>query len=77
MKSKQLLSIVLSLIMVFGVPVGSAFAEMDDDNSNEENFDDDRNENNDDETRDDDDDRDKHDDLEDRLEDFCKMTDNE
>jgi len=78
MISKQLLSIVLSLIMVFGVPVGSAFAEMDNDNSNGENFDDDRNEKNDDETRDDDDDdREKHDDLEDRLEDFCKMTDDE
>ncbi|MDH3278626.1 MAG: ABC transporter substrate-binding protein [Nitrosopumilus sp.] len=79
MKSTQLLSVVLSLIMVFGVPVGSTFAEMDNDDSNKEDFDDDRNENNDDErdndeTRDDDDDRDKHDDLEDRLEDFCKMT---
>ena len=68
--------------MVFGVPVGSAFAEIDNDNDdsiNEENFDDDSNENNEDETKDDDydDDHNRHDDLEDRLEDFCKMTDDE
>ena len=30
MKSRQLLSVVLSLIMVFGVTAGSAFAQTDD-----------------------------------------------
>ncbi|MGH1520822.1 MAG: ABC transporter substrate-binding protein [Nitrosopumilus sp.] len=65
MKSTQLLSVVLSLIMVFGVSAGSAFAEISDDDFDEnsmdnENFDDDR-----------------HDDLDDKLEDFCEMDRNE
>jgi len=79
MKNKQLLSVVLSLILVFGVSAGSAFAQTDDvdnDNSMEnDSFDDDTFE---DKEHDDDDNReDKHYDLEDRLEDFCEMTDEE
>ena len=94
MKSTQLLSVVLSMILVFGVSAGSAFAQTDDiddiDNSMEnDNFDDSYTSGNDDDDRDDDryenddDDRDrddmddKHDDLEDRLEDFCEMSDEE
>lgn len=73
MKSTQLLSVVLSLIMVFGVSASSAFAETSDDDFDEnsidnENFDEDRH---------DDDKDDRHDDLDDKLEDFCEMNANE
>jgi len=72
MKSRQLLSVVLSLIMVFGVSAGSAYAashEMDD--SVENAYDDDRY----------DDDKDKARDYDDKLEDkldrWCELTDEE
>ena len=66
MKSTQLLSVVLSLIMVFGVSVGSAFAETSDDDFGEnsmedENFDEDRHDDDKDDRHDDDKD-DRHDD---------------
>ena len=74
MKNTQLLSVVLSLIMVFGVSTGSAFAQtddnadnIDDDSMEIENFDDDTH----DDDRDDEDDiNDKHDDLEDKEDDI-------
>jgi len=76
MKSRELLSIVLSLIMVLGVTAGSAYAqtsEVDTSDSTEiETFDD--------ETVEDDDRDDYRDgkrDLDDRLEAFCDMTDEE
>ena len=76
MKSTQLLSVVLSLVMVFGVSAGSAFAETsDDDYENSvdyENFDEDRHDDDKDDRHDDDKD-DRHDDLDDKLEDFCEM----
>ena len=75
MKSTQLLSVVLSLIMVFGVSAGSAFAETSDDDF-DENFDEDRHDDDKDDRHDDDKD-DRHDDLDDKLEDFCEMDANE
>jgi hypothetical protein len=87
MKSRQLLSVVLSLILVFGVSAGSAYAQTDDDIDNEnsmenDSFDDDTFEDEHDDDRNEDDDVDddrnyKHYDLEDRLEEFCEMTDEE
>ena len=68
MKSTQLLSIVLSLILVFGVSAGPAFAQTDDDDRN-------RDESNND--HDIEDINDKHDDLKDKLESFCELTSDE
>ena len=64
MKSTQLLSVVLSMILVFGVAGGSAFA---DEVNDDDRYDDDRY----------DEKKYKHDDLEDKLEEFCEMNDNE
>ena len=68
MKSRELLSIVLSLIMVLGVTAGSAYAQTNEDDTSDsveiETFDDDRDEY-----------RDGKRDLDDRLEAFCEMTD--
>jgi len=76
MKSRELLSIVLSLIMVLGVTAGSAYAQTDEADTSDsveiETFDD--------ETVEDDDRDDYRDgkrDLDDRLEAFCEMTDEE
>ena len=71
MKSRQLLSIVLSLIMVFGVSAGSAYAashEMDD-SVEQDSYDDDR--------YDKDEVHDYDDKLEDKLDRWCEMTDDE
>ncbi len=71
MKSRQLLSIVLSLIMVFGVSAGSAYAashEMDD-SVEQDSYDDDR--------YDKDEVHDYDDKLEDKLDRWCEMTDEE
>jgi len=71
MKSRQLLSVVLSLIMVFGVSAGSAYAathEMDD---SDDEYDDDRYDDDKDEARDYDDK------LEDKLDRWCELTNEE
>jgi len=76
MKSRELLSIVLSLIMVLGVTAGSAYAQTDEANTSDsveiEAFDDET-------VKDDDRDdyRDGKRDLDDKLEAFCEMTDEE
>jgi len=74
MKSRELLSIVLSLIIVLGVTAGSAYAQTDEADTSDsveiEAFDDDRDD-------DRDDYRDGKRDLDDRLEAFCEMTDEE
>ena len=80
MKSTQLLSVVLSMILVLGASAGPAFAQVDDDmdDTSIEEYDDEREEYDDDLKEDYDDDRyDKHADLDDRLEHFCEMTDEE
>ena len=78
MKSTQFLSVILSMILVFGVTTSSAFAdEVDDDRYDDDSKDDDRY---DDDSKDDDryDGKNyKHEDLEDKLEDFCEMNDKE
>jgi len=87
MKSTQLLSVILSLIMVFGVTAGSAYAQTDDDLDDSikvNDYDDDIYETEtDDDIKDNTDDDsdyysdDKSYDLDDRLENFCEMTDEE
>jgi len=87
MKSRELLSIVLSLIMVLGVTAGSAYAQTDDvDISdsidvtvNADTEEDDVREEETDDVREEetDDDRDDKRDLDDRLDRFCDVTDEE
>ena len=75
MKSTQLLSIVLSLIMFTGVTAGSAaFADSDELEDDIDDVDDDREEDYDYDKDDDYDKYDRHDSLEDRLEHFCEMS---
>ena len=66
MKSTQLLSVVLSMILVLGVSTGPAFAQVDDDDMDDdtsiEEHDDEREEYDDDLNEDYDDDRDEDDD---------------
>jgi len=86
MKSRELLSIVLSLIMVLGVTAGSAYAQTDDvgvsdsievivnDNIEEDDV---RDEESDDDRDDYDDSRYAKHDLDDKLDRYCEMTDEE
>jgi len=84
MKSRELLSIVLSLIMVLGVTAGAAYAQTDEielkdsvEVTVDENLEETENEQDDTRDEDSDDSRyDKHD-LEDKLDRYCEMTDEE
>jgi len=84
MKSRELLSIVLSLIMVLGVTAGAAYAQTDEielkdsvEVTADENLEETENEQDDTRDEDSDDSRyDKHD-LEDKLDRYCEMTDEE